>query len=62
MVYETNCHLLTGLVINGALTWYMFGVTPLEAVGYTAVFFCASWVRHFALSTYFRKSQEKVDG
>lgn len=57
-LYETNVHMTIGLFINGLLTWFMFGTTPLEAAGYTAIFFAVSWCRQFAVSTYFRRKRE----
>jgi len=53
-LFETNVHMTIGLFINGLLTYYMFGTSPLEALGYTAVFFSMSWVRHILVSSYFR--------
>lgn len=54
-IYEANVHMTIGLFINGWLTWLIFGTTPMEAAGYTAIFFSISWVRQIAVSSYFRR-------
>ena len=56
--FETMVHMTTGMLINGYITFLIFGTTVIEAIGVTAIFFCASTVRVFAVRSGFRKYYE----
>ena len=58
-IYRTNVQMISGVIVNGTLTYFMFGVSPLEAAGYSAIFFVVGWIRQFAVSSYFRHKDNK---
>ena len=59
-ILETNVNMALGMVINCTVTYYMFGVTPLFALGSTGVFFALSWTRYYLIRKWFRYRENRV--
>lgn len=57
-VYETFTHMVLGMIVNGYITYLIFGTTLIEAIGVTAIFFVASFLRTLATRVAFRKYYE----
>ena len=52
--------MLSGAVINYILTLILFGVSPTAGLGYTAIFFCVSYLRSYLVRRFFRSRNELV--
>ena len=58
-VLEVNVNMIVGAVINTAITYYLFDITPQFALVSTGIFFIASWVRSYGLRRLFRYLEER---
>ena len=56
---ETTVSMVSGMIINCTLTYFVFGVTPLFALGISCMFFCVSWCRSYAVRKLFRYMENK---
>ena len=56
---EATINMLSGMVINCMLTYFIFGVTPLFALGTSTIFFCVSWTRTYIIRRIFRYLEER---
>ena len=54
---EALCNAIIGLVVSWTLTAFVLGYTPAQAIGVTLLFFCASFLRSWAIREAFRKWQ-----
>ena len=52
---EALCNAIIGLVVSWTLTAFVLGYTPAQAIGVTMMFFCASFLRSWAIREAFRK-------
>ena len=52
---ETFVQMVTGFMLNGLLTMWLLGVNVVEAIGLSAIFFVASFIRQFAVRLIFRR-------
>ena len=58
-IKETTVNMVLGLVINNLLTILMFGVSFNFAIGTSCIFFIVSFIRSYAVRSYYRKKEEK---
>lgn len=54
-LFETFVQMVTGFMLNGLLTMWLLGVNVVEAIGLSAIFFVASFIRQFAVRLIFRR-------
>ena len=54
---EALFNAIIGLVVSWTLTAFVLGYTPVQAIGVTLLFFCASFLRSWAIREAFRKWQ-----
>ena len=52
---EALCNAIIGLVVSWTLTAFVLGYTPAQAIGVTLLFFCASFLRSWAIREAFKK-------
>ena len=52
---EALCNAIIGLVVSWTLTAFVLGYTPAQAIGVTLMFFCASFLRSWAIREAFKK-------
>lgn len=55
---EVNLNMFGGMLINAGLTMVIFNTSITQAMGATAVFFTASYLRTYLLRRYFRQREE----
>ena len=54
-LFETFVQMVTGFILNGLLTMWLLGVNVIEAIGLSAIFFVASFVRQLGVRLIFRR-------
>ena len=54
-LFETFVQMVTGFMLNGLLTMWLLGVNVIEAIGLSAIFFVASFVRQLGVRLIFRR-------
>ena len=58
-IMEVHVNMVVGAVVNTAITYYLFDITPQFALVSTGIFFTVSWVRSYGLRRLFRYLEER---